>query len=102
MAYPKDIPAFRDALLAYSAPAGEIEEKVAEAQAQASVVVQAVGLFNALKGRVAEMQAADDRAGLRLLAGAAHLIAANAWHGLGGEAFDVRDQALAALAASSA
>jgi len=78
--YPTTIPAFRDALLAYT-PADDHAEAIYAAQGQASPVVQCVDVFNALK-------AAPDlsQAGLSLLLGSAHLIASNGWFGLAGEA----------------
>lgn len=95
MTYPSEIPAVRTALLAYTTAPEEAAAAVAAAQGVASPVVQFVQVFDALKPHVSTL----DSAGLELLAGCSHLIAANAWHGKGEEAFTVRDQAVAALAA---
>jgi len=80
MTYPTTIPDFRTALLAYE-PAEDYAEAIYGAQAQASTVVQAVDVFDALSG-------ADDldQPGLSLLLSAAHLIAAGGWHGKAGDA----------------
>lgn len=83
MAYPTTIITFRDALLAYN-PADDHASAIEGAQMDRSVVLQAVQVFEALK-------AAPDlsQSGLSLLLGAAHLIAANGWHGLAGDAVTV-------------
>ena len=78
MTYPTSIPDFRNALLAYE-PDEATSEAIYTAQAQASPVVQAVDVFNALSGAVDL-----DQPGLALLLGAAHLIAAGGWHGKAG------------------
>lgn len=80
MSYPTSIPEFRAAVMAYQPDTG-IAEAFYAAQAQGSPVVQAVGVFDLL-GPVAEL----DQDGLRLLLGAAHLIAAGGWHGKAGDA----------------
>lgn len=80
MSYPTDIPAFRTALLAYE-PAEDHAEAIYEAQAHPSIVVQAVRVFEALKGAEGLTQP-----GLALLLGAAFLITSGGWHGLSGEA----------------
>lgn len=80
MSYPTNIPEWRTALLAYE-PAEKYADAIYEAQAAASPVVACVTAFNTLKA------AADlPEDGLRVLLGAAHLIAAGGWHGLAGEA----------------
>lgn len=83
MNYPTDIPSFRAALLAYQ-PADDHADAIYTAQGHASPVVQAVGVFNALK-------AAPDltQSDLSLLLGSAHLIASGGWYGLAGEAATV-------------
>lgn len=84
MPYPKDIPAFRDALMSYT-PAEDHEAAIYAAQAKASPVVQAVDTFNAL--REVPNLAPD---GVSLLVGAAFLISAGGgWHGLASEAATV-------------
>jgi hypothetical protein len=102
--YPKNIPDVRTALLAFSLQSrpeevepevwDQVAAKVDAAQAQASPVVQFVGVLDALKDHVGLL----DAAGASLLAGSAHLIAANAWHGKGEEALGVRDAAVVRLA----
>lgn len=77
--YPTNRDDFRAALLAY-APPEDVQEAIYAAQAATSVVVAAVEVFNTLK------TIDVDEAGLRLLLGAAHLIAAGGWYGLSGEA----------------
>lgn len=86
MIYPATIAEFRDALLAY-VPAGDHEAAIHDAQAATSPVVQAVDVFNTLKGA-----AGLSKSGLGLLLGAAHLIASGGWHGLAGEAATVLAQ----------
>ena len=78
--YPTTIPDFRAAVLAYL-PGTGIEEAFYAVQSAGSPVVQAVGVFDIL-GPVADL----DQDGLRLLLGAAHLIAAGGWHGKAGDA----------------
>ena len=80
MTYPSTIPDFRAALLAY-VPAEATSEAIYAAQAEASPVVQAIDVFDALSG-------ADDldQPGLSLLLSAAHLIASGGWHGKAGDA----------------
>ncbi len=104
-AYPQSIPAVRDALLAWT-PHPIIADAVNAAQTHPSPVVQVVQVFEALKDRIgvseppAEGEEATlvlDRAGLELLAGCAHLIAENAWHGKGGAALTTLLAATAAL-----
>jgi hypothetical protein len=83
MTYPSTIPAFRSALLAYVPP--EAHSSVIEgAQMDRSAVLQAIQVFEALKD-----DAELDNDGLALLLGAAHLIAANGWHGLAGAAVTI-------------
>jgi hypothetical protein len=84
MTYPTDIPAFRDALMAYE-PAEDHAAAIYAAQAKPSPVVQAVDTFNALR------EAPDlAPAGVALLVGAAFLISAGGgWHGLAIEAATV-------------
>lgn len=105
--YPRTIPDVRDALLPYELPAAPEEGEdplaaarlaLADAQGKASPVVACVLVFDALKGHVSDL----DEDGARLLAGCAHLIMTNAWHGKGDEASDVRDTALARLEALAA
>lgn len=86
MTYPQDIPAFRTVLLNYS-PTEDQEETIYSAQGEASVVVQAVKVFQTLRG---EPELSDT--GLRLLLGSAHLIASGGWHGLAGEAATILAQ----------
>lgn len=93
--YPADIAAVRDAMLVYIPPT-EAVDAIVVAMAHPSPVVQIVGAFNALKGHVETL----DVAGLKLLAGCAHMISENAWFGLGSEAYSVRDAAVAAIAAA--
>jgi hypothetical protein len=93
MSYPTDIPAFRAALLDYE-PAATHAEAIYAAQGRASPVSQSVEAFQCLRGAVADL----DASGLRLLAGAAHLIAAGGWHGLAGDAIDTLQAASARLA----
>jgi acyl dehydratase len=83
MTYPASIPEFRAALLAYN-PAPDHADPIYAAQGAASPVLACVSTFDALK-------AAPDltQDGLRLLLGAAHLIASGGWHGLAGEAASV-------------
>lgn len=78
--YPTNIPAWRTSLLAYE-PGEDHADAIYEAQAMASPVVATVKAFNALKG--ADGLSED---GLKVLLGAAHLIASGGWHGLAGEA----------------
>jgi hypothetical protein len=80
---PTDIPSFRATLLVYE-PAPDHAERIYAAQAAAPPVLACVSAFDALK-------AAPDltQDGLRLLLGAAHLIASGGWHGLAGEAASV-------------
>lgn len=80
MSYPTTIPDWRDKLLAYQ-PGEDHSEAIYEAQGAASPVVACVTTFNALKA--AEGLSED---GLKVLLGAAHLIASGGWHGLAGEA----------------
>jgi hypothetical protein len=80
MTYPTDIPSFRAALLVYE-PAPDHAERIYAAQASASIVLASVATFDALKSAPELSQA-----GLSLLLGAAHLIAAGGWHGLAAEA----------------
>lgn len=93
--YPSDIQAVRDAILTF-APPPSAAEAVGAALGYPSPVSQIVTVFNALKGEIETL----DVAGLNVLAGCAHLISENAWFGLGGEAFSVRDAAVAAIAAA--
>lgn len=105
--FPKDIPAFRDALLVFAMPAapeGATEEKVAAMDASAdaieaahattSPVVQMVQVYDALKPHSAEI--GDD--GRKLLAGAAYLINQGQFFGKGAEAFDTLNGLLPSLA----
>lgn len=78
--YATNIPDWREQLLAY-APAEDHAEAIYEAQGAASPVLACVTAFNALK---AAQGLSQD--GLKVLLGAAHLIAAGGWHGLAGEA----------------
>lgn len=78
--YPTTIPDFRAALLAYE-PDEATSDAIYTAQAQASPVVQAVDVFDALSGAVDL-----DQPGLALLLSAAHLIASGGWHGKAGDA----------------
>lgn len=78
--YPTNIPDWREQLLAY-VPAEDHAQAIYEAQAAASPVLAAVSAFNALKA--AQGLSGD---GLKVLLGAAHLIAAGGWHGLAGDA----------------
>ena len=80
MTYPTNTPDWRALLLAYN-PQEDQAEAIHEAQAAASPVVGCVTVFNALKS-VPDL----DQNGVKLLLGAAHLIAAGGWHGLSGEA----------------
>jgi hypothetical protein len=105
--YPQEITSVRNALLPYVLPAAPAESEdplaaarlaLAEAQEKPSPVVQCVMVFDALKDHVETL----DTDGARLLAGCAHLIATNAWHGKGGEALGVRDSAVARLVALEA
>lgn len=80
MTYPATIPDFRAVLLNYS-PTEDQEETIYSAQGEPSPVVQAVKVFQTLRG---EPELSDT--GLRLLLGSAHLIASGGWHGLAGEA----------------
>ena len=75
MTHPTNVPDFRAALLAYE-PEESIADGIFAAQSANSPVVQAVGVFDLL-GPVADL----DQDGLRLLLGAAHLIAFGGWHG---------------------
>lgn len=85
MTYPTNIPDWRTLLLQY-APAEDHEAAIYDAQAQRSVVSQAVETFHALK----DAELSQD--GVALLLGAAHLIASGGWHGLAGEAATVLAQ----------
>jgi hypothetical protein len=85
MNYPTTIPAWREALFAYT-PAetpenADLWASVEQAQRVRSTVVSLVEFFNAAKSHPDL-----DADGLRLLVGAAHLIAENGFHDLGGEA----------------
>jgi hypothetical protein len=80
MTYPQTIQEFRDALLAYDAPV-EAAEAIEAAKMRTSIVDQAVGVFNALRGLET---LSNESLGLAL--GAAHLIASGSWHGLGPDA----------------
>lgn len=93
MNYPSNLPDWRDALLAY-APGEDHAESIHEAQAAASPVVACVTAFNALRS-VQDLP----QDGLRVLLGAAHLIAAGGWHGLAGEAATLIGQRAAEFAA---
>lgn len=85
MSYPTTVNDWRIALFAYT-PAetpenADLWASVEQAQAVRSVVLSLVDFFHAAKSH------ADlDADGLRLLVGAAHLIAENGFYGLGGEA----------------
>lgn len=81
--FPSTIPEFRAAVMAYDPDTG-IEEAFYAVQSAGSPVVQAVGVFDLL-GPVADL----DQDGLRLLLGAAHLIASGGWHGKAGDAATV-------------
>ena len=101
--FPKDIPAFQAALLAFSLPAGPGGDepdpwatergRLAEAQTARSVVPAAVTMLDALSPRLADL----DQAGLKVLAGAAYLVSANGWFGRGQAAADALLAATAAL-----
>lgn len=78
--YPTNIPDWRDLLLAYQPPEDHAEA-INRAQMAANIVPQCVEVFNALKNAPGLSQD-----GLRLLVGAAHLIASSAWNGMGTEA----------------
>lgn len=106
-AYPQSFPAMRDALLAWT-PHPVVADAIYATHGQASPVVQAVGVFDALKGRVGEEAAPAegdaptlvlDRDGLKLLAGVAHMIAEHGFYQKGGEAIPQLIAATAALAA---
>jgi hypothetical protein len=98
MDYAKTNTEFQAALAAYDPPEGLAEESAAAintAKARASVVDQSAGVFNAL--RSAE---GLDGESLALLVGAAYLISAGGWYGLGAAATEVlvtRGPELAAL-----
>lgn len=91
MSYPTNITSWRAELLAFQ-PAEEHVDAIYEAQAAASPVVACVTAFNALK---AAQGLTED--GLKVLLGAAHLIAAGGWHGLAGEAATLIGQRAADL-----
>lgn len=106
--FPKDIPAFRDALLAFVVPPaseGATEEQVEAiatmtsavyaSHTTASPVVQMVQVYDAMKGRVDLL----DTDGKKLLAGAAYLIGQGSFFGKGAEAFDALTALLPALEA---
>lgn len=80
MPFPKTIPDFRAALLAYE-PSETEADAIYAAQAHASPVVASVQTFTILK-ESSELS----QSGISLLLGAAFLIASGAWHGLGEEA----------------
>lgn len=69
------------------------ETQLADAQARPSPVDKIVGAFDALKGRVADL----DTPGLRVLASCAQQIVLNGFHQKQEEALAVRDAAVAAL-----
>lgn len=105
--FPKDIPDFRAALLAFVMPAPAedapddqvvaleaAETAVYAAQATASPVVQIVQVYDALKPHAASL----DDAGRKLLAGAAYLVHQGQFFGKGAEAFDTFNAILPTLA----
>lgn len=84
MSFPRTVAAFRAALTAYQ-PAEDIAEHIYAAQAKASIVRQSADVFNALKA-----MPGLDQDGLRLLVGAAYIMANATWqHGLGTEPVEV-------------
>jgi len=80
--YPTDIPAFRAAALRFDPPEA-MRDAFYAVQGEGSPVALAVGVFDLLKASPVEGD------GLKLLLGAAHLIAAQGWNGLGAEAATV-------------
>ena len=78
--YATNIPDWRQQLLAYD-PGEDHADGIYEAQGAASPVLACVTAFNAMKA--AQGLSAD---GLKVLLGAAHLIASGGWHGLAGDA----------------
>lgn len=92
MDYPTELNARRALLLAYVPPEA-IEAAILAAHEDRSPVVQAVNVFNAMKGHVADLNAE----GLTVLAAHAHYIVEGGFHGLAGEALAVRDAAILAF-----
>jgi hypothetical protein len=89
--FPRDIPAFQAALLAYALPTAPEEGDdpwaqqrtlIATAQTASNVAPAAVSVLDAFKDRVADLDASS----LTLLAGAANLISSYAWFGRGPDA----------------
>jgi hypothetical protein len=104
--FPTEIADVRSAMLQYQLPTSPpegiemegwhaVNDVLVDAQGRASPVVQIVMTYDALAPHVASL----DADGARLLAGCAHLIMANAWHGKGAEASGARDSAVARLIA---
>lgn len=92
MSYPLNIPDWRDALLAYQ-PAEDHADAIYLAQAASSPVLACVEAFNTLKAAEGLSES-----GLKVLLGAAHLIASGGWHGLAGEAATLIGQRAGELA----
>lgn len=102
----KDIPEFRDALIAYVHPTEVPEGQNAEvwetigtriyaSHVTPSPVVQMVQVYDALKPAIGDL----DEAGLMLLGGAAFLIHQGQFFGKGPEAYGVLGQVTSALGA---
>lgn len=114
MTHPTEIPAFRAALgtldatdLPVIAAAGDVTQEQADAktaaiaaaveaaQAMASPVPASNLVLDTLKDHTAEL----GLAAARVLAGAAHLVLVNGWHGRAAEADEIRTAARARIAA---